>query len=58
MGGASTLEGVNDAMGVDKEEHSCRCTKIFKGHFLKSEVTSLSTFKAEFISPVFLNCSV
>ena len=34
-------------MGVDKEELSCRCTKTFKGHFLKSQVISLSTFKAE-----------
>ena len=34
-------------MGVDKEELSSRCTKTFTGHFLKSGVTNLSTFKAE-----------
>jgi hypothetical protein len=34
-------------MGVDKEELSSMCTKTFKSHFLKSGVTSLSTFKAE-----------
>ena len=37
-------------MGVDKEELSTRFTKTFKGHFLKSGVTSLSTFKAELLS--------
>ena len=37
-------------MGVDKEEMSSRYTKTFKGHFIKSEVTSLSTFKAELLS--------
>jgi hypothetical protein len=39
-------------MGVDKEELSRRCTKIFKGHFLKSGVKSL-TFKAELLSHCF-----
>ena len=34
-------------MGVDKEELSRRCFKTFKGHFLKS---GLSTFKAELLS--------
>ena len=37
-------------MGVDKGELSSRCTKTFKGHFLKSEFTSLSTFKAQLLS--------
>ena len=41
-------------MGVDKEELSSRCTKTFKGHFLKSWVifsnVSLSTFKAKLLS--------
>jgi hypothetical protein len=41
-------------MGVDKEELSIRCIKQFKGHFLNSVVTSVSTFKAEFLS----NCSL
>jgi hypothetical protein len=36
-------------MGVDKEELSSRCTKIFKSHSLKNGVTNL-TFKAELLS--------
>jgi hypothetical protein len=40
-------------MGGDKEELSTSSTKIFMGHFLKSGVTSLATFKAELLS----NCS-
>ena len=37
-------------MGVDNEEISSRFTKTFKGHFLKSEVTILSSFKAQLLS--------
>ena len=40
-------------MGVDKEELSSRFTRTFQGHFLKSEDTSLLTFKTELLS----NCS-
>ena len=37
-------------MGVHKKELTSRCTKYSRGHFLKSGVTSLSTFKAELLS--------
>jgi hypothetical protein len=37
-------------MGIDKEELSSRFTKKFKGHFLKREVTNVSTFKTELLS--------
>ena len=37
-------------MGVDKEALSGSCTKTLKGNFLKSDFTSLSTFKAELLS--------
>jgi hypothetical protein len=37
-------------MGVDKEGLSNSSTKTLKGHFLKSEFTSLSTFKAKLLS--------
>lgn len=36
--------------GVDKEELSSMCTKTFKGNFLRSDFTSLSTFKADLLS--------
>jgi hypothetical protein len=38
--------GVNDVEWETKESYPVG-TKAFKGHFLKSEVTSISTFKAE-----------
>ena len=37
-------------MGVDKDQLCSRCTKTFKGHFLKSQVTNSSIFKAELLS--------
>ena len=36
--------------GINKEKLSSRCTKTFDGHFLQSEVKSLSTIKAELLS--------